>query len=198
VALMPIYLDEDMVGQDPAEICYPHLLLCMGVTVLMTDGTLIGAHFTTPDTEADIAAEMVQQINAHGHAMHQLYCSGSLPEHVVKFGGAGIQGKAQLLGFHGDAYSFDSSSIDPQDGTFVAVRSNGPNHKCSIYYKRDEKVKTLYQPGNGTNVSKIVPASRLRAAQVLNVPSAKTGLTGPVHKLHKASFLLRIDHYSIP
>lgn len=195
---MPIYLDEDMVGQDPAEICYPHLLLCMGVTVLMADGTLIGAHFTTPDTEANIAAEMVQQINAHGSAMHQLYCAGSLPEHVVKFGGAGIQGKAQLLGFHGDAYSFDSSSIDPQDGTYVAVRSNGANHKCSIYYKRDEKVKPLYQAGAGANVSKIDPATNYRAARVQNVASGKTGLTGPIHKLHKASFLLRIDHYSIP
>ena len=45
---MPLYLDEDLVGQDPAEICYPHLLLCMGVTVLMQDGSLVGAHFTKP------------------------------------------------------------------------------------------------------------------------------------------------------
>ncbi len=195
---MPIYLDEDMAGEDANEICFPHLLLCMGVTVLMSDGSLIGAHFTTPDTEADLAAAMLARINAHGGAMVHLYCAADLPEHVVKFGGMDVRGKAQLLGFHGDAYSFDTSSIDPADGTFVTVRSNGPNHKCSLYYKRDDKVKALYQRGNGPNVSRVVAATTFRPAQTQNTSSTTTGLTGAIHKLHKASFALQIKHYTIP
>jgi hypothetical protein len=195
---MAIYLDEDTVGQDPTEICYPHLLLCMGVTVLMTDGRLIGAHFSTPTTEAEVAAEMVVQINAHTAAMHHLYCTADLPVHIVQCGGMDVAGKAQLIGFHGDAYSFDTSLIDPQDGTFISVQSNGPNNKCGIYYKRDEKVQPLYQTGVGTNVSKIESARFGQPAQVLNVPSKRTGLSGPIHKLHRASFMLQIKHYKIP
>lgn len=196
---MPIFLDEDMVGEDPAEICYPHLLLCMGVTVLMSDGSLIGAHFTTPSTEAGIAAEMVAKIAAaHPATMHELYVAANLPEHVVKYGGMDVQGKAALLNFHGDAYSLDSSSINPQDGTFVAVRSNGPNNRCGIYYKRDEKVQPLYQTGAGANVSKFIKGSYGKADKVVTLPSKKTGLTGQIHKLHKASFLLEIKHHRIP
>ena len=195
---MPIFLDEDMVGQDAAEISYPHLLLCMGVTVLMADGTLIGAHFTTPGTEAAVGAEMVRQIadyTAHHHAgMRQLYCAADLPVHTVHSGGLDVRGKANLLGFHGDAYAFDSHSIKPQDGTFVSVQSNGPNQQCGIYYKRDEKVKPLYQIGHGPNVSKISSYK----GTLQGVPSTTTGLAGPIHKLHKANFLLQIKHYTIP
>ena len=192
---MPIYLDEDMVGQDQAEICYPHLLLCMGVTVLMADGSLVGAHFTTPGTEAGVMAEMVRQIAAHPAAMHQLYCAADLPEHVVKYGGMNVRAKAQALGFHGTAYSFDSSSIKPQDGTFVAIRSNGPNNPCGIYYKRDEKVRPLYETvGAPPLVSKV---SGYKGTQI-GVPASKTGLSAPINKLHKANFLLQVKRYSIP
>ena len=54
---MPIFLDEDMIAGDPAEICYPHLVLCMGVTVKMSDGYLFGAHVTEPTTEALVLAD---------------------------------------------------------------------------------------------------------------------------------------------
>ena len=113
---MAVYLDEDMTGQDPAEVCYPHLLLCMGVTVLMNDGWLVGAHFTKPSTEADLGAQMLVLINANGSGMHELYCTADLPDHVTHHGGLDVHGKAQMLGFHGDAYSFDTSTINPQDG----------------------------------------------------------------------------------
>lgn len=210
---MPIYLDEDMVGQDPAEICFPHLLLCMGVVVLMTDGSLIGAHFTLPDTEAGVAAELLQQINANGSGMHQLYCMGDLPVHCGHHGGMDVQGKANLLGFHGDAYTFDTSGIKPKNGTFVSVQSNGPTHNCTISYKRDEKVSKLYdRPLVNTTptVSEYKAAitdSRtgaiLMPAKVLTKPANTVGLTAPIHKLHTAKFnsgkhLLRIQHVTIP
>ena len=37
---MTVYLDEDDVGHAPFSIAYPHLLLCMGVTVIMGDGSV--------------------------------------------------------------------------------------------------------------------------------------------------------------
>ena len=195
---MPIFLDEDMVGQDGAEICYPHLLLCMGVTVLMADGHLIGAHFTTPSTEAGVGAELARQIADytanHHEGMHHLYCAANVGMHVGSAGGANVRGKAAMIGFHGDAYTFDSSSIKPKDGTFVSVRSNGPAHKCSIFYKRDEKARPVYQAGTGANVSLI---SSYKGTQ-FNVPSAKTGLSAPIHKLHEANFLLQMKHVNIP
>ena len=191
---MPTYLDEDMVGQDPTEICYPHLLLCMGVTVLMADGTLIGGHFTTPTTEAGVAAEMVRQINAHPSAMYELYCAGNFPVHLITHKGQDVPGKAQLLGFHGDAYSFDTSSIKPKDGTFVTVLSNGPNHNCSIFYKRDEKARGLYQKGSAPTVKKISSSGKVSPAPHFGT----VGLTGPIHKLHQADFLHQLKHYAIP
>lgn len=214
---MPIYLDEDMVGQDPNEICFPHLLLCMGVVVLMTDGSLIGAHFTIPDTEAQVGAEMAAQITAHtgahGTAMHQLYCSGDLPLHCGHHGGMDIQNKAGMLNFHGDAYSFDTSAIKPKHGTFVSVQSNGPNINCTIYYKRDEKVNKLYDRplGHTTPTISIIKGSitdsktgaLLMPAAVKVQPAQTVGLTAPIHKLHTAKFtsgkhLLRIQHVVIP
>lgn len=207
---MPIYLDEEMVAGDPNEIRYPHLLLCMGVTVLLSDGSLIGAHFTNPSTEKGLIDEMKKQIAEysakHSVTMRKLYCAGNLPEHTVKYGGMDVLGKAQSLGFHGDAYSFDTSSIKPKDGTYVAVRSNGPMLQCSIYYKRDEKARKAYQFGQGPKVAKYLrevrddrdPSLILRPGKVVNLPSHTTGLSRDIHKLHEVDFALQIQHHLIP
>lgn len=194
---MPIFLDEDMISSDPAEICYPHLLLCMGVTVKMSDGYLVGAHVTEPTTEAHVLAELVQQINTyianhHGVTMDKLYCTGNFQEHVTTHGGGDVAAKAGALNFHGDAYSFDASLIQPRDGTFVTIRSNGPAHPCGIFYKRDEKVK--YDNVSGPMVSQI-SSYRMNVRQT---PTAKTGFRKPIHKLHDATHLLQIQHQVIP
>ena len=194
---MPVFLDEDMIGGDSAEICYPHLLLCMGVTVKLSDGYLFGAHATSPSTEAAVLAELVKQITAyitnhHGVTMDKLYCTGNFSKHVTTHGGGDVAAKAAALGFHGDAYSFDSALIKPKDGTFVTIRSNGPHHACGIFYKRDEKVK--YNTTSGPNVSQISSYTMKARA----TPTAKTGFTKPIHKLHDATHLLQISHQVIP
>lgn len=193
---MPKFLDEDMVSDDPAEICYPHLLLCMGVTLKMSDGHLVGAHVTNPGTEGAVLAELGQQIatyigNHPGTTMEQLYCTGNFAEHVTNHGGGTVSDKAQTLGFHGDAFCFDSSLIGPKDGTFVAVRSNGVGHNCGIFYKRDEKVK--YGDMSGPMVPQI-SSYTMRARQ----SPTKSGLRKPIHKLHDANHLLQITHQVIP
>ena len=139
----------------------------MGVTVQMADGTLIGAHFSSPGTETAVGAEMLAQIQAHSSTMRLLYCTGNLPVHTTQYGGLDVQGKANLIGFQGDAYSFDTSLIEPKDGTFVAVRSFGANKKCGIYYKRDEKVRDLYDKSSGAQVAKV----QSRGLPVVNEPS---------------------------
>ena len=81
--------------------------------------------------------------------------------------------------------------------------------QCSIYYKRDEKVRKLYQRGVGLLVSKAIAAQYDSQTKELLAPAKvgksyafTTGLTQPVHKLHEASYksdmLLRIEHHTIP
>jgi len=168
---MAIYLDEDMVGADNATIGYPHLLLCMGVTVVMSDGTLQGAHVSNANTEALVMGQLLQDINAHGGQMAQLYCAADLNEHLGH-GCGDIRAKAGMLGFHGPGYMFDFGYIDPQDGAFVEVTSNGANAMAAMRFKRDEKVN--YTPGAGPQATlatknfygnnKIVPVATGRVA----------------------------------
>jgi hypothetical protein len=189
---MPIFLDEDQVGEAGDQICFPHLLLCMGVVAKMSDGHLIGAHFTTQTTEQGIVAELTQRINAyianHNVTLQELYCAGDFPEHA-RYGGQNPKGKAQLLNFHGTLYSFDASTIEPQQGTFVAFTSNGPNHRCAVNYKRNEKV--TYTAGNGAMGSKINSFSGNSAP----VQTDKVGFTA--HKLHSLSYLLQMKKQTV-
>src|SRR5690606_34303338 len=75
---MAVYLDEEMVGEDRNEIGYPHLLLCMGVTVLMRNGRLIGTHITTGTTEAQLLAEVKRRIQSDPSSPYLLYVTGDL------------------------------------------------------------------------------------------------------------------------
>ncbi len=137
---MPIYLDEDMVGQDPNCIAYPHLLLCMGVTFLLSDGSLLGAHITTHDTEAAVLGKMTNTIGLlpPGTTADRLYLTGNAGIH---FGGAmDAHAKARALGYGAIVYMFDTSMIKPKDGTFVMLTSNGPGVHPGIQYKRNEKL----------------------------------------------------------
>jgi hypothetical protein len=190
-----VYLDEDRVGSDPAEICYPHLLLCMGVTLLMADGSLMGAHVCDNLIEPALLAELQNAVNNSHLGMVKLYCAGNYKVHTVQFGCMTVQQKAAALGFHGDAYLFNTGTIRPKDGTFVAVRSNGPAHNCGVYYKRDEKVKGLYDRSNIAHNPMITKVGRRGPTQENSVVG---GLTGPIHKLHKAGHFMQMKHYTIP
>lgn len=188
---MSIYLDEDQVGEADDQICFPHLLLCMGVVAKMSDGHLIGAHFTILETEQGIVAEMTQRINnymaTHNVTFHELYCAGDFPEHA-KYGGRNPKGKAQLLNFRGTLYTFDASTIKPKDGTFVAFTSNGPNHRCTVNYKRDEKV--TYTMGNGATGTRI-------DSYTGNCTPVQTSKVGFIANLHTVNFLLQMKKQTV-
>ena len=203
---MAIYLDEDMVGSDANLIAYPHLSSCMGVTVLMSDSTLLGAHITGIRTEAGVLAELATQIAKLATAkMEHLYVAGHYHKHTAAQGKT-VDQKAQALNFHGPAYLFDTSTIKPKDGTYVEVVSNGSGHKCSILYKRDEKARGMYDrpAAGGANVAKYYDTPQMKAgkvhipAGVRQVPLYTTGLTGPIHKLHTASFAHQVKSFNIP
>jgi hypothetical protein len=173
---MPIYLDEDMVGSDPNVVGYPHLLLCMGVTVLMSNSTLVGAHVTNHTTEAGVLKELADQISKIASATPEhLYVAGHYNNHLGSQGMTVVQ-KAQSLGFHGPAYLFDTSPIKPKDGTYVEVVSNGSGHKCSIRYKRDEKARGVYDRPypSPLTVAKFCPSAKIVRARSFRLAFAKS------------------------
>lgn len=138
---MAIYLNEDQAGRDANTVAYPHLVLCAGVTVLLSDGSLAGCHFSDPTTEVANGQKLVNEINASGQQMVAMYMTCDFSEHVTNWGGLDAVGKAGLLNFHGKAYTFDTGCINPQDGTYVALISRGAGHNPEIRYKRDEKME---------------------------------------------------------
>jgi hypothetical protein len=139
-----VYLDEEMVDQD-FEIAYPHLLLCGGLTLLLDDGSLVGAHLTSPSHDSKVLTSMADFLSYLPVGVKKvgmlLCCNVSI--HCAQRGGVDqdLKTKANALGFQGPAYVFDTGRIKPKDGTFVLVSSNGSLVLPAIQYKRDEKMK---------------------------------------------------------
>jgi len=190
---MAIFLDEDMVGADANVIIYPRLLLCMGVTVLMSDGWLVGGHVSDHTTELHVLGEIANQIAARpgAHTEH-LYCTGNYARHRAH-GGLKVSQKAAALGYHGPAFRFDTP--DYTHGTALQITSNGAGHKCSIEYKRDNKV--AYQQGAGPMVAQWSSFQQ----QFRNVATPKTGFAAAVpnpHQVNLSRFALEVKRYQIP
>ncbi len=152
---MAIYLDENMVGSDANMIAFPHLVLCMGVVLVMSDGSLIGAHFTTPDVEKGILNMMVREVAGSGQTMNQMYCIADLAEHIQKYGGQDINGKAAGLGFTGQGYVIDLGCNNPADGCYAQVTSNGSAQRATVRTKLNEKMDYTFTADAGPNVTKV-------------------------------------------
>lgn len=134
---MAIFLDEQMVGSDAALIGFPRLILCMGVVVLMDDGTLVGAHFTTGESEQDLLRLLAIAVRDHGGAKQELYCVADLESHF-RGGGSDIHGKANGLGFTGQGYVADLGLLNPTQGTYAQVASNGAGNRAIVRCKLDQ------------------------------------------------------------
>ena len=150
---MAIFLDEDMIGSDPTMIGFPHLVLCMGVVVLMRDGSLIGAHFTNPSTEHSVLLGLRRSIGINGSGMDQLYCMADMAEHIQKYGGLDITGKANAIGFTGKGYVADFGVLNPTNGTYAQVTTNGAGKRATVRCKLNEHMD--YAPGAGPSVTKV-------------------------------------------
>ncbi|MFT5524104.1 MAG: hypothetical protein ACI9HK_002055 [Pirellulaceae bacterium] len=141
---MAIYLDEEQVGSDANSVAYPHLVLCMGVTCLMGDGTLVGVHITAPLTEAASMANFLTEIQANASAMNTLYLIGNTTIHCTRDRQMTVhenaRSKAAAIEYAGKIHTYDTGHIKPQDGTFAQITTNGADQKCTIVYKRNEKM----------------------------------------------------------
>jgi hypothetical protein len=147
---MPVFLDEESVGHDPATIGFPHLLLCMGF-VVVTANELWGVHLTSVDTSQAMLGRFWVWAQAKGLAAasitHIYGCCNRLIRYGVTNPAEGLTQwtvemgiLAGLLGWNGPAHGFDTSIINPLDGTFVRYdRAIGGTQPCTILYKRNEK-----------------------------------------------------------
>ncbi len=158
---MAIYLDEEQIGTDANMIAFPHLVLCMGVVVVMRDGSLVGAHFTTTKTEQILLHGMRRTILGNGSGIDQLYCLANLSQHVDKHGGLDITGKARALGFTGEGYVADFGVFKPTHGTYAQVTTKGAGQRASVRCKLNEHM--VYAYGTGANVLKASDKSAVLA-----------------------------------
>jgi hypothetical protein len=194
---MALYLDEDMVGVDANMIAFPHLVLCMGVVLVMGDGSLVGAHFTQPSTERTLLRLMIVQARQNGSGMSQLYCLADMDQHVRTHGGLDIMGKAEGLGFTGSGYAADFGVLKPTDGTYAQVTSNGAAQRATVRCKLNQEV--TYAHGGGaaalivkshqTHLANGQAFSRIRVA--VAPPALMT--TGAVADYLSTPFLAPVD-----
>jgi len=177
---MAIYLDEDMVGTDANMTAFPHLLLCMGVVVVLGDGSLVGAHFTTSATEKALLHMMSQKISSNGSGMRQLYCMADMNEHVTRHGGMDITGKAKGLGFSGEGYVIDFGVLNPTDGTYGQLTSNGAGQRATVRCKLNQKMTYTNSATmtSGPSVGKVklssVRGNKMIASHALKIAAAPT------------------------
>ena len=137
---MTVYLDEDDVGHDAHSIAYPHLLLCMGVTVIMGDGSIAGAHISTGDTEKSVLARLKELMALIPATTRQMLLTGNFEIHFGMEDICSPAEKAGEIGYKGKILCFDTSSFKPKDGAFVRVITNGQVNNPTIEFKRNEKV----------------------------------------------------------
>lgn len=139
---MSVYLDECMLGTG-TEINYPHLLLCIGVTCQLEDGTLIGCHIDSGGSvETANLAELKRLIENHGSRPVNLYLIGNRYENS-KNGGKSWFEKAFALGFKGKVWVYDTAGIPSKDGHFARITSKPADKKgmCEIRVCADPEVR---------------------------------------------------------
>jgi hypothetical protein len=172
---MAKYLDEDETGTDAHKIGFPHLLLCQGVVCVMSNGHLIGGHFTSGSSEGSVASAMQGLINANGSGISRIYVAYDSRKKPAS--AADARGKAALFNFRGTVYYFDTSRIKPADGTYVEV-SSVAGGRCLVQYKRNEKMS--YASGAkipGTNKSATTGAQLKPTASKMHKAGHIMGMT---------------------
>lgn len=200
---MAIYLNEDRLGMDDQTIGFPHLLVCMGV-VLLTRLNMYGVHIVDAANANNTVPQFNDYLEQQGVIpgdMITLYGSCNFP---VRYGDGGLAAWRQemrdiagLIRFTGTARGFDTSIIDPADGTYVEYQRDAPRRKCRIYYKRNEKMTYTQAPGVLPNVflpqqNALVPSpfGNTASANIVVTPR-NWGL------LHEVNYFLRLKSFNI-
>jgi hypothetical protein len=209
---MAVFLNEAQAGCDQTLIGFPHLLLCMGV-VLQTNDWLYGYHFDAPSATAAHATAFTAFIaNRGGNVANGVRLYGCA-NWTSRYGGNGrqawkteMQAIATALGYHGTACGFDTGIIAPRDGTYVEFRPDYAQHKCHIYYKRNEKVDYTTAAVTVIPTTNVASFKRDRTTQQM-VPSTgyvnyTTGADIQVTKsnkgqLHELNYFLRLVSFTV-
>ena len=113
----------------------------MGVTCLMDNGHLIGAHISDASKELIILGELSDWIDDDQGNPVALYMTGNIQKHCTTQPGLFPTDKARNLGFTGAIYIYDTARLNPTDGSFVRVISNGAAPPCTVYSMLDETAR---------------------------------------------------------
>lgn len=189
---MPVYLDENMLGTDPQAVGFPHLLVCMGL-LCMTDQNLYGVHLTEiEDTNAAVDGfrNWLGGLGVGGAQMCAMYGSANFTIRYRNVSGPSsnladlwkveMNRIAGRLGYRGAIYGFDTSIIEPKDGTYVEYQSQLPRASCRVFYKRHEKMQYTSQQHNAgapsmaqfnPNTGQIDPAIFIRSSATIQPSS---------------------------
>lgn len=149
---MAVFLNEEEIGSDPALIGFPHLVLCGGVVVVMNTGTLVGAHVSNPRTETAVLYALRQRTLEVGGAMQRIYLVANLRIHLGG-GMKDVTGKARAIGFAGPGYVVDLDVLNPTDGSYAQVASNGGMAEATVRVKLNQEMD--YAHGVGPGIYKI-------------------------------------------
>lgn len=148
---MTIYLDEDMIGSDRAELIFPHLLLCMGIVCQLSNGRLLGCHISGSSTEDGVLNELRSQIESDPGDPIRLYMIADFSKHFLHTK-LSFTAKAKALNYSGEIYVLDTQSILKNDGAFARLVSSGGSALCNVYTLADEDARP-YSMVSGKNYS---------------------------------------------
>jgi hypothetical protein len=136
-----VFLDEDEVGKAHGKIGFPHIVLCQGVVCAMNNGTMIGAHFSSPNSQLQVSHKMINLINENGgpgeiKRMFVAYDSRHKPENM-----ADAKQKAANFDFGGEVKFFDTATMKnkPTDGTYVEVAHDESGFQ--VEYAKSERME---------------------------------------------------------
>lgn len=202
---MAIYLDEVHLGSDPAVIGFPHVLLCMGF-VYVTTNRMYGIHLTNyedTDRVLNVFNDWLDRENVDRTQAQAIYGSANLK---VRYGEAGDEARwrnemtniAGTLGYTGPVRGFDTSIINPVDGTYIEYQAVMLAWGAvRILYKRNEKMN-YGSLQHDPNVLKINVMNNLRNDLMVTSPSGADvkhtfGNKGNLHEVNYASRLMEFN-----
>ena len=148
-----ILLNECQCGVDATDLGFPHVLLCMAV-VLQTNAYLYGMHFDSPPRTTELADALLDFIQRKGgnvangvrlygvchHHNRNTNRAPPIPNNADTAWRNEMQLIAQRLNYHGPVTGFDTTIIDPAQGTYIEFRRATGQTRCRIFYKRHEKM----------------------------------------------------------
>ena len=158
---MALFLDEEEVGSDGALIGFPHLVICGGIVILMDNGTLVGAHVSAREVERAVLYTLRRKTLEIGGEMRRFYLVADLDKHLRVCGMMDIVGKAKAIGYSGPGYVVDLGVLNPTDGSYAQVASNGGLTAPTVRVKLNQEMDYHSAHLQGPAIYKVKAGRRL-------------------------------------